>query len=209
MWVDELKGTWNGQPALIIVGGPSLEFYRESDFRCFRKIGLNYVCRLWRTDMTLVVKDYIYADVKGIVDSSSLVVPKCAVEPQEYERHIIWEPASNISSIWDESEINALYSSIDGGGTTVGIHLAHVLGANPILLLGVDLKIYRDGKYHAEGYWHTDKFFPGGARQTPADVEVVFERQLSTLKRIQSELAIRGTGLYFISYDHWRTQSER
>ena len=209
MWVSELENCWRGQAALIVTGGPSSQLCEASDFGHCKTIGVNYAHRIWPCDLLVVVKDYIYSDICTEIEPAKIVAPSYGEIPKDkYTEHYMYKAAKpHPSSVESKKKKNCLYSD-KAGGTGVAIHLAHILGANPIYVIGADLCMGKDEQYHAKGYWETDKFKPMGWRQTIDDVKRVFSEQHEHLTQVQKELAGVGRRVYFVYPQHWRSFCE-
>ncbi len=150
-------GQWAGQPAFVIGGGPSL---RGFDYRVLRDrntIGLNWGF-LADPSVTLVM------------DKRNLNKIVATDHYRNYEGATVWASAYadtqlgvgpfNVVSVpraqkWSRRLQDGLYvGSFDGHNAGLaGLQLAEILGADPIYLLGYDMK----GEAGKTSNWH-DKY---------------------------------------------------
>jgi hypothetical protein len=205
VWIEDLEGVWEGERVTVLAGGPGSERVDMEDLPGL-VIGTNYAHRIGPTDFCVAVKPEIYKDgLEGDKAPSQFVVPDFARNPEfapgEADH---WEYKVG----FDESLVGAPVANtlVSGrcGATGTAIHLAHLMGARSIFLVGVDLRLTRTGDYHAKKYWKTTKFAPMGWRQSLDDVERVFRDQAGSLALIGEQLRKAGKRLYYVSPYHWR-----
>lgn len=198
MELDLLKNIWLGQPALIIAGGPSVDKFRQSDFCNYKTIGTNYAHRIWKCDFIVPVKDYIYQEIRKEISPEKIVAPSTIINPDPST--YLWNPITDPNIII--SPISNSLLTGKGGATSGAIHLAYLMGANPIFAIGVDLGMV-NLRYHASGYWDTPWFKSmGDKRRKESDLNQVFQEQADTLKIIQEYLHMAGNKLYYLSPSH-------
>jgi hypothetical protein len=148
---------WAGQPAFIVGGGPSLRGFDHRVLRGRNVIGLNWGF-LARPSVTLVMDK---RNLNKIVDSDHY---------RNYEGVTIWASAyadcefgvgpNGVVAVkraerWSKSLLDGIYpGSFDGHNAGLaGLNLAEILGADPIYLLGYDMK----GEAGKTANWH-DKY---------------------------------------------------
>lgn len=203
MLLSDLDNRCEGETALVIASGPSLDHINAAHMPFDLRIGVNYAQRLWACHYCVVVKEYIYADIMAndAVVPASLVVPDNVANAQ-VSKHYVWKPLPEPCNIYDQPHPEGLYSH-QAGGTGAAIHLAYRMGCRAIFVIGADLGF--DGEqYHAKGYWDTDGFKPMGWRKTPTQAERMFKRAAIYFHKVRDQLAKGGCGLYFLNPYHWR-----
>lgn len=198
MQLIDLVGLWKNQPALIVAGGPDVDECAAEHLPT-NVIGTNYAHRIWNCDFVIPVKDYIYEEIRKEVPPFKIIAPANCKNVDSST--ILWDHELEISNIIKQPT-NKLYTG-KSGSTGGAIHLAHILGANPIFMIGVDLNII-DDRYHSKGYWDTVQFKPMGWRQKIEDLDRVFNDQAIHLNRIINLLNTINKKCYFIHTYHWR-----
>jgi hypothetical protein len=204
MWVESLGGRGSG-PALVVAGGPSVERCDPAHFAGFAAIGTNYAHRIWPVGALVVVKDVIWSEVRGEVAPGMPVALPAVFTPPEDEGRVFRYEVGMRAELVHEAPIRNRLVAGRCGATGTAIHLAHLMGHSPVFVVGADLRIAADGKYHPAGYWSdTDRFRPMGWRQDAADCDRVFRDQARMFRAIGRQLVAAGGALYFVAPDHWR-----
>jgi len=154
-------GSWKGSSCMVIGGGPSLEHFNWSLLRGWRTIGVNRVYE--KHDPTIIFSmdkrffNWAVTEAKYGKEAKKKFMESKAIKVWR------WTPGrvfpSYIHIVEDFKNYSRAYYAISpslklgiGHGNNSGYaatNIAVCLGANPIYLLGFDLKV-TDGKKH----WH-------------------------------------------------------
>lgn len=169
--VDLLFGKFENKPAIVVSTGPSLNKNKhllvglqdkaliicpDASFKILLDIGVkpHMVVSLERTNG--ILKFYQNLDKKDYEETYFTVTPVLTREvfdAYKGPRYVVYRDFFHFK--WLEIEKGTLYIKSSSGN--MAFKIAQVLGCNPIILVGQDLALSRDGKTHAAGMVLGDK----------------------------------------------------
>jgi hypothetical protein len=155
-------GSWQGRPAVLVGGGPSLEGFKWDTLRGYRTIGINLAFKSFTPTIAFSM-DTRFLRWMQDGEYGPGTWEKFLTEPK-YRAWLLTYTATVPAGIHVIKVFKNYKHGIDhmsfrmdegiGHGINSGfgaLNLAIVLGANPIYLLGYDMKHRADGKTHHHG----------------------------------------------------------
>ena len=182
--LETFKDAWKGEPVVIVGNGPSLKQTRLDDFSSFKSIGMNKINLIfestnWRPSVITCVNRHVISQNRGFLLSTSIPV-FIAWQNRFFLRR---RKSKNIEFFFNSNKVyfsRALHDSAGAGATVTftALQLAHYLGADPVILVGVDHNFNAVGAPHEtqvrEGddpnHFHPD-YFASGVKWNLPDLE--------------------------------------
>jgi len=170
-----LKDAWRGEPVIIVGNGPSLKKTPLDKFSSFKSIGMNKINLLfkstdWRPTLITCVNRHVISQNRSFFLSTSIPV-FIAWQNRFFLRR---RKSDNIEFFFNSNKVHfsrELHNTAGAGATVTftALQLAHYLGADPVILVGVDHSFSTVGSPHETqvrkgddpNHFHPDYFASG------------------------------------------------
>lgn len=151
----KLKNSWAGKPAIIVGNGPSLRKTPLDEFSGVNSIGMNKINLIfddviWRPSIITVVNRHVIDQNRDFYCRSN--IPIFIAWQNRYFLRKIKTP-KNIKFFLNSNKLyfSEAFDQEAGAGATVtfkALQLAYFLGANPVIIVGVDHTFQAAGEAH-------------------------------------------------------------
>lgn len=150
--LSRLKGKYKDQPMLVVGNGPSLNFTPLGDFKDIPSIGMNkidliYSKTSWRPNIVVCVNNVVVMQHwRSFIDSDIPIYlswKNRRFVPRKFRNRLNYFLSLNTRDFKKEID-SGLGSSVTV--TYSALQIAYYLGANPVILFGVDHNFSHSGK---------------------------------------------------------------
>jgi hypothetical protein len=149
--LKEYEGKHRGEPLFILGCGPSLEDYDLSKIDQYPSIGVNRSFKLYKPTYLMFIDAPIVSELEDINNGPQLLCWDMGIKNSKLPKaKKVREVAKTFRQCrYTRTKIDRKYDGLIFGNTTThaALHLAYIMEADPIVLLGVDLR-FRGSKYH-------------------------------------------------------------
>ncbi|MEP0069097.1 hypothetical protein [Pyruvatibacter sp.] len=151
--LEPLKDKFKGQPLLVVGNGPSLNKTPLDDFAHIPSIGMNKIDLIfprvtWRPSVIVCINNMVVKQHADVFAASDIPV------------YLGWKsrwfaprsPSINYFNMTLAEDFSTDFSTHVGSAATVtypALQLAHYMGADPVIVVGVDHSFNKTGKDHA------------------------------------------------------------
>ena len=151
----ELKNNWAGKPAIIVGNGPSLRKTPLNEFSGVNSIGMNKINMIfddvtWRPSIIAAVNRHVIDQNREFYCSSSIPI-LMAWQNRYFLRKLKTPKIVKFFLNSNKLFFSKDFDQVAGAGATVtfkALQLAHYLGANPVIMVGVDHSFQAAGAAH-------------------------------------------------------------
>jgi hypothetical protein len=175
-WLETLRGSLSGRPLLVVGNGPSLLHTPLDELSAVPAIGMNKIDLLfprtrWRPQYIVCTNSMVVRQHRDAFERSTIPV----LLPYKVRRQVDVRRAQSIHffNAWASADFSRDFAQGVGRSPTVtytALQLAYFLGANPVVLVGVDHRFkgvsgpantYVRSDTHDSNHFDPNYFAPG------------------------------------------------